>query len=234
VPPAALGLQQLRHSAGIRLAQGEALFGGEAAGGFDHLGVQLGVGRERDRLLLRRGVEDDFLFLHLLTVQRDGDGQQLFPAVGTNAVAEVHQLARRAGRAPLELALAAEELEVGIERPLLDHAFVGKVVQLLEQQQPDHAADRQRGPTLVLVEFGEGALELCPVDRLRQPVKRLTCIEHRGQIGQQELHLRDGIGGGGLHRRSLQEIRPSWPVFLQTNQAYTMPIFMANNTMSHF
>lgn len=170
--------------------------------------MELGVGRKRDRLLLRGGVEHDLFFFGPFAVQRDGDGQQFFPSVGPDAVAEVHQFARRAGRAPLELALAAEELEVGIERPLLDHALVGEVVQLLQQQQSDHAADRQRGPALVLVELGKGALELLPVHRLRQPIQRLAGIEHRGQIGQQELHLRSGVGRSGLHRRSLPEIRP--------------------------
>jgi len=48
------------------------------------------------------------------------------------------------GAPPLKLVFAAEKLEVRVEGPLLDHAFLGEVVELYEQQQSDHPADRQR------------------------------------------------------------------------------------------
>jgi hypothetical protein len=76
-------------------------------------------------------------------------------------------------------------------------------------------------------------LELRPVDPARQLVQRLAGIEHRRQIGQQKLHLLGGIRIG-LHRRSLPEIRPSWPVFLQTNQVYIASIVIIDHAMLCF
>jgi hypothetical protein len=84
---------------------------------------------------------------------------------------------------------------------LLDHPLVREVVQLLEQEQPDHPPDRQRRSALFLVKCRERALEPRPVDPPRQSVQRLALIEHRRQVGQQELQLRGGFGLG-FHRRS--------------------------------
>ena len=92
--------------------------------------------------------------------------------------------------------------------PLFDRAFVGQIVQLLEQEQTDHAPDRQTGPALVLIKRAERRLKLRAVDPARQLTQRLAGIEHRRQIGRQELQLRYEIGTG-FHRRSLPEIRPS-------------------------
>jgi hypothetical protein len=56
-------------------------------------------------------------------------------------------------------------------------------MELFEQEQSDHPADRQGRPAFVGVQRAESGRELLPVDRLRQTIQRLTCIEHRSQIG---------------------------------------------------
>ena len=80
-----------------------------------------------------------------------------------------------------------------IERSLLDHTLVAQVVELLEQEQSDHPADRQCRPAFGGVTRAEDSLELFPVDRLRQTILGLTRIQHRQQIGHQKLGLGNGI-----------------------------------------
>ena len=68
---AALGLQEFGYGARIRLAQAHRGLRRDPARRRDHLAVQLGIGRKRDRLLLGGGVEHDFLFFRLGAVQGD-------------------------------------------------------------------------------------------------------------------------------------------------------------------
>jgi hypothetical protein len=67
--------------------------------------------------------------------------------------------------------------------PALTHAFVGRPVDVLEQQKPDHEAGRDPGPALVAVEWRDLAVEPRPV-------------ELAGELHQLLLHIDDLIEPG--------------------------------------
>ena len=64
----------------------------------------------------------------------------------------------------LEELFPGETLEIRIMHPALAYAFVGKSVNVLEQQKTDHEAGRDPGPTLVAVERRNLAIDPRPVE----------------------------------------------------------------------
>ena len=64
----------------------------------------------------------------------------------------------------LEELFPGEVLEIRVMHPALAYAFVGKSVDVLEQQQPDHEAGLDPGPALVAVERRNLAVDPCPVE----------------------------------------------------------------------
>ena len=68
----------------------------------------------------------------------------------------------------LEKLLPGEVLEIGVVDPAIAHLFVGQGEDVLEQQQPDHEAALDAGPTLLAVKRRDLAVEPLPVDAARQ------------------------------------------------------------------
>ncbi len=64
----------------------------------------------------------------------------------------------------LEKLLAGEVLEIRIKDPALAHPFVGQIVDMLEQKQPDDEPGCDPRPALVAVERCDLAIDPVPVD----------------------------------------------------------------------
>lgn len=77
----------------------------------------------------------------------------------------------------MEVLTAAEELPIGVLHPLRDDGFIAKVMELLEQEQPDHQPHRLGRAAFRAVTVRESFLEGRPRHGLGQSVERLPRIE---------------------------------------------------------
>ena len=68
----------------------------------------------------------------------------------------------------LEELFPGEVLEIRIVDPAIAHLFVGQGEDVFEQQQPDHEAALDAGPTLLAVKRRDLAVEPLPVELLRK------------------------------------------------------------------
>lgn len=150
------GDAQLAKDADEGLSQRDALACGDDTAAVRHLGIELGEGRIGDVLFLDRGVDHD-LGRHIdrrgLDLQR-GFQDALAP-VHADALPEAGHLAGVAGQRPLEVGLAAKELPVGVLLPTSDQGVVAEIVEVFEDRQADHPAQRQRRPTAGHVLLGQ-------------------------------------------------------------------------------
>ncbi len=154
------------------------------------LAIELGIGREGYVLLLHRRVDDNRALPRLLAVKAYRFGENSLEALFADATAKPAQGRRVDRKAPLELDLAGEVLEVRILHPLGDHLVVAEVVKLLEYQQPDHQANRLARSSLALaVALAHLPLESFPVDSSRELAKRLALVEQAFQVRQKEAFL---------------------------------------------
>jgi len=90
----------------------------------------------------------------------------------------------------LEELLAAEQLVIGVLHPALAQHLVGKVVGVLEDDQPRHQSRRQRRLAgAVGVDRSELPLQEAPVDRPRQLHQRVAHVDDRVQPRAQKIGL---------------------------------------------
>ena len=153
---------------------------------------QPGVGRERHRLGLHRGVDDHLGEVGWLgRAGARGDIQALLEQGGELLLAHAlaparHRRAVEHQRVLKEL-LAAEQLIIGVLDPALAQNFVGEIVHMLEDRQPCHLKangsirpeprrqGRMAGP--VRIDRAEPLLQKAPVDRPRQLRQRMVEID---------------------------------------------------------
>ena len=179
----------------VGLAQHDAVLLGQPNQPLARAMHQLGVGRERHRLGLHRGVDD-----HLGKVRRLGragarrDVQALLDQRDELLLA--HPLAparqRRAveRRLVLEELLAAEQLEIGVLDPPLAQRLVGEVVHVLEDRQPRHQPRRQRRMAGSLrIDRAEPRLEKSPIDRSGELGQRMAHVDDLVEPGAKEVVL---------------------------------------------
>src|SRR4051812_1248884 len=76
-------------------------------------------------------------------------------------MAQVRALVRKG---VLEKLFTGEELEIWVVDPALAHPFIGKPVNVLEQQQPDHEAGLDPRPAVLAVERRDLVVDPVPVD----------------------------------------------------------------------
>src|SRR3974390_563300 len=152
----------------IGLPQPHPMLAGHAVEALDRRVQQLGVGRKSDGLGLHGGVDRDAG--QVLSPQRaalmrypQALGQQKLQLVAEPLapMAEVRALVRKLVPEGL---FAGERLELRVMDPALAHALVGKPINVLEQQKPNHKAGRYPGPALVAVERRDLAIDPIPVD----------------------------------------------------------------------
>ena len=140
---ALMGDQSALADALVGLAQGEPVLPGQPDEPLARAMHQPGVGRERHRLGLHRGVDDHLGEVGWLgRAGAGGDIQALREQGGELLLA--HALAparhRRAveRQSVLKELLAAEQLIIGVLDPALAQNLVGEVVHMLEDRQPCH------------------------------------------------------------------------------------------------
>ena len=179
----------------IGLPERHLVLPGLAAEQDDRLVHQPRVGRERDCLGLHRGVHRDAL--QVLPRQRPGlvrhreallqQGCQLLFA---QALAPAGQRGALERQHVLEALFAAEVLVVGVLQPARAQDLVGKVVHVLQDEEPSHQPCRQGRLTRTRAAHrAEPAVEKLPVDLPRQPRQWMTQIDDLLQRRSQEILL---------------------------------------------
>lgn len=161
---------------------------------FDHAGHLLAchlqqppVGGGRDGLALRPGADDHALELGLLDRSHChgrvyGGLQQLLYTGRAQHTPESADLSRVAGKAGLEIDLAAQELEVDALRPMLDEGLVALVVGVLQVEQRNHQKYGQARSTS-FADTGTGHRQVGEdqVGTFDQPTFAMTVRKHRRQ-----------------------------------------------------
>ena len=95
--------------------------------------------------------------------------------------------------------LSAEELEVGVLNPLHQDRSVRELEGVLQIQKPDgETGPGRRSAGVGRKVFGAVALDLLPVDLVREHGDRMAHVEEIVQPGLQHVGL-SGFGGYGLH-----------------------------------
>jgi hypothetical protein len=210
---------------------------------------QPGVGRERDRLLLDRGVHDHLPEVGGFGSPGAGRDRKAFLEKGHQPLF-AHPLAparqRRAvegQRVPEEL-LAAEQLEIRVLEPALAQHLVGDIVQVLEDRQARHQPRRQGRLTgTVAVDRPAALFEKAPVDRPRQLRERMGQVHDLVEPRPEEVVLARLAPLSGSHHsphRSLDqsmESRPSASINLpespSTAHAIRQTRILANQEISN-
>jgi len=150
---------------------------------------QFPIGRISDVFLLDDSIDDDSALLGSLAVQGDTHGKDLFYSLFADPFSEVDQVTWIAGIGGLVLLHAAEVLVVGISLPLQHQTLVTEVLDLFEQKQAHHQANRFGGPPFVTVVDFEGLMKIFPVDRLGQGHQQIVGIEHISQERKEKIRL---------------------------------------------
>ncbi len=180
---------------GIGLAQSHALRLGQPHQALSGAVQELGVGRQRDRLLLDRGIHD-----HLAEVGRlgrtraGGHGQALLQQRHQAFLAHSLRPARHRGAVKGERVaeefLGAEELEIGVLHPSRTERLVREVVHVLEDGQAGHEAGGQgRAAGILVVDGAELLLEEGPVGDVSEPDEGVLEVDDLIEPGAEEIGL---------------------------------------------
>lgn len=162
---------------------------------------QLGIGREGDGLRLHGGIDRDPL--EVLAAQRAGLvrhpqalGQEQLQLVA-EPLAPVAQVRALMRERVLKEVFAGEVLEIRVVDPALAHTLIGQVVDVLEQQQPDHEAGRYPGPAVLAIERRNLPVDPVPVDLAGEPNQLVLHVDDLVQPGPEQIarSLRFGFFG---------------------------------------
>jgi hypothetical protein len=87
----------------------------------------------------------------------------------------------------LEELFASEVLEIRVVDPALAHPLIGQAVNVLEQQQPDHEADRDAGPAILAVERRDLAVDPVPIDLASELNQLVLHVDDLVQPGPEQI-----------------------------------------------
>jgi hypothetical protein len=146
----------------VGLPQHDAVPASQPAKDLDAAMDELAVGRMRHRLGLDGGADGhprEMLRLGGAGALRGGErlSEQQFKPLGADALAPAGHRGAVERQGLLEVALAAEELDIGAVEEAGADRLIREAVHVLDQVQPDHEARRQSGPAdAVAIERAEG------------------------------------------------------------------------------
>ena len=157
----------------------------------DRLQHQLGVGGVRDVLRLHRGVHGDAL--EIVRLQRaelmrhsQALSQQRIELVADPLASVAHPRALMR-KGVLEERLAGEVLEVGIVEPALAYPFVGHLVDVFQEQEPDHEPRLGRRPAVLAEQPSQLGVEPVPVDLIGQPRQLVAHVDDLIEPGPEQI-----------------------------------------------